>query len=86
MITETKEISNLSKDGMTLEKILVDIPQSDLMFFKLFADKFGWQFQSKQTLWDEFMKSSPKNVDLSEEEIMEEVRAVRYGKKVQDNS
>ena len=60
------------------EKILVDIPKSDLIFFKLFADKLGWQFQSKQSLWEEYMKSSPENVDLSEEEIMEEVRAVRY--------
>ena len=30
------------------------------------------------------MKNSPENIDLSDDEIMEEVRAVRYGK-VQDN-
>jgi len=33
-----------------------------------------------QSDWKEYMKNAPKNVDLSEEEIMEEVRAVRYGK------
>ena len=80
MITETKEKSISSNDGMIREKILVDIPQSDLVFFKIFAQKLGWQINNKQTLWDEFINSSPKNVDLSEEEIMEEVRAVRYGK------
>ena len=83
METSVKEKIITSNAGMMREKIVVDIPQSDLMFFKLFADKFGWQFKSKQNLWDEFIKSSPENVDLSEEEIMEEVRAVRYGK-VQD--
>ena len=85
MVTETIEKSLTSNDGMMREKILVDIPQSDLMFFKLFANKLGWQFKSKQTLWDEFIKCSPENVDLSDEEIMEEIRAVRYGK-MQDNS
>ena len=60
------------------EKILVDIPQTDMIFFKLFADKLGWQFNSRQSLWDEYIKNSPENADLSEEEIMEEVRAARY--------
>jgi len=84
METETRERSIPSNDGMVREKIFVDIPQSDLMFFKIFADKLGWQFKSKQSLWEEYIKNSPVNIDLSEEEIMDEVRAVRYGK-VQDN-
>ncbi|MCL2512172.1 MAG: hypothetical protein FWF09_09005 [Bacteroidales bacterium] len=69
-----------SSRRMSREKILVDIPRSDMAFFRLFADKFGWQLVNKQILWKEYMKNSPKNVDLSEEEIMEEVRAVQYGK------
>ena len=80
MVSEVKEKSIIPNNGMIWETILVDIPQSDLIFFKLFADKLGWQFKSKQTLWDEYLKSSPDDVDLTEEEIMEEVRAVRYGK------
>jgi len=85
MVTETIEKSITSNNGMMREKILVDIPQSDLIFLKLFASKLGWQFKTKQMLWDEFIRSSPENVDLSDEEIMEEIRAIRYGK-VQDNS
>jgi len=65
---------------VTQEKILVDIPQADMIFFKFFADKMGWRFNSRQSIWDEYIKSSPENIDLSEEEIMEEVRIVRYGK------
>ena len=69
---------------MKREKILVEIPQSDMIIFKYFAQKLGWQLDNKQSLWEAYIKSSPQNADLSEEEIMEEVRAVRYGK-VQDN-
>ena len=84
MEATTKKKSITSNRGMPREKILLDIPQSDMAFFRLFVDKFGWRFTNKQMLWKEYMNSSPKNVDLSEEEIMEEVRAVRYGK-VQGN-
>ncbi|MDR0798501.1 MAG: hypothetical protein LBN18_01905 [Dysgonamonadaceae bacterium] len=68
-----------SKTKIPKEKIFIDIPQSDMIFFKLFADKMGWFINSKQNLWAEYIKNSPKNVDLSEDEIMSEVRAVRYG-------
>jgi hypothetical protein len=81
---KTKEKLITSNNRMQREKILVDIPQSDLMFFRLFADKLGWQFSSRQKLWDDFIRNSPENADLSEDEIMEEVKAVRYGK-IQDS-
>ena len=62
------------------ERIFVDLPQSDMILFQLFADKMGWLVDKKQNLWDRYIQNSPQNVDLSDEEIMEEVRAVRYGK------
>ena len=58
---------------------MVDIPQTDMIFFKLFADKMGWAVDNKESLWNEYIKNSPKNADITDEEIMEEVRAVRYG-------
>ena len=81
METIVKENSINPNNDMARERIFVDIPQSDMMFFKLFADKMGWSVNYKQSLWDEYIKNSPEiTPDLSEEEIMEEVRAVRYGK------
>jgi hypothetical protein len=62
------------------EDVYVRMPQSDMDFFQLFAQKMGWQIDKKQHLWEKFMQNSPQNVDLTEEEIVEEVRAVRYGK------
>ena len=79
-MTETMKKTSTSGEGMTREKILVDIPQSDLMFFKFFADKLGWQIKRRQTLWDEFIENSPENETLTDDEIMEEVKAVRYAK------
>jgi len=64
--------------NMAREKIFVDLPQSDMAFFQIFADKMGWLVDKKQNLWDKYIQNSPQNVDLSDEEIMEEVRAVRY--------
>ena len=65
---------------MIQERIFVDIPQSEMIFFKHFADKMGWAYDTKQNMWKEFIKNSPKDVDLSEEEIVAEVMSVRYGK------
>jgi len=80
MLTGIKDKKLASYRGAKREKILVDIPQSDLLFLKIFADKFGWRFSSKQSLWEEYIKNSPENVDMSEEEIMEIVASTRYGK------
>ena len=63
----------------TNEKVIVDIPQSDMTFFKFFANKMGWYFNIKQELWNKYINDSPQNIDLSDDEIMREVRAVRYG-------
>ncbi|GHT35162.1 hypothetical protein AGMMS49574_23980 [Bacteroidia bacterium] len=63
----------------TLERISVNVPSADIMFFRYLANKMGWEVNTRQNLWDEFIKTSPKDVELSDEEIMAEVRAVRYG-------
>lgn len=34
--------------------------------------------EDRKALFDRFIQSRPKDVDLTDEEIMEEVRAVRY--------
>lgn len=64
----------------TVEKMSVNIPKSDVQFFKELAKKMGWETESHKSFLDSYLNSRPKNVDLTEEEIMEEVRAVRYGK------
>jgi len=53
-------------------------------FFQTISSKMGRKANDKQSLWDEYLKGCHPNADLTDEEIMEEVRAVRYGK-VSDN-
>ena len=84
MATRVSEQMAGSGIGMMRERFFVDIPKADMILFQLFADKMGWQFESNKRLWDEFLENSPQGVELTEEEIMKEVRAVRYGK-IQDN-
>ena len=67
------------KVGVVRETVFVDIPQSDMFFLQLFAEKMGWSVNNKARLWDEYLANSPQSVALSEEEVMNEVRAVRYG-------
>ena len=71
--------ATLKRDS-TFENVYVRMPQSDMGFFQQFADKMGWSVENKQTMWNKYILNSPQNVDLTDEEIMEEVRAVRYGK------
>ncbi len=40
----------------------------------------GWTMNMKEDLLDDFIETSPQNVDLSKKDIIEEVRAVRYRK------
>ena len=79
MITRTTNNSFTTNEGLVREKVLVDIPQSDMVFFKLFADKFDWHYNVRQNLWDEYIKTSPQNVELSDDEVINMVRTVRYG-------
>ena len=58
--------------------IYLNVPMSDWMLLKELIRKFGWQAETREQLLDRFVKSRPKKPVLSEEEIMEEVNAIRY--------
>ena len=56
----------------------INIPLSDWKFFKELVQKMGWEVQTREELLDSFIESRPEKSSLSDEEIMNEVRAVRY--------
>ena len=58
----------------------VDIPADDMSFFKMLVSKMGWRTETKESIIAKLFASCPENVDITDEEIMEEVRSVRYGK------
>ena len=51
--------------------VYLNIPRTDWILF-------GWQSETREQMLEEFMQTRPRNVNLSEEDIMNEVRAVRY--------
>ena len=60
--------------------IRLNIPKSDMRFFKELVAKMGWVVETKESALQQYILSRPKNVKLSDEEILSEVYAVRYAK------
>lgn len=63
-----------------MQSVYLDIPQSDWQLLKDLAKKFGWKAQSSEEMLSAFVASRPKGMDITEEEIIAEVKAVRRGK------
>ncbi len=60
--------------------IYIELPTSDLSFFKTLAKKMGWNVRTPKNILDDFIETRPKDVDISDEDILNEVYAVRYKK------
>ena len=58
--------------------IYLNVPMTDWMFLKEIIRRFGWQAETREQLLERFVKSRPQSPSLTEDEIMEEVKAVRY--------
>lgn len=64
-----------------LQGVYLDVPQSDLKFLREFAGKMGWKIETRESLLENYIISRPqKPPRLTEEEIMAEVKSVRYEK------
>jgi len=62
----------------TLQTIYLNVPQEEVRFITSLAEKMGWKIETKEDVLRKFIATRPKNVDLTDEEINEEVKAVRY--------
>ena len=63
-----------------IQNVNVGIPKSEMQFFRRLAPKMGWEIYSPESLLKAYIDSRPKNVELSEDEILEEVNKVRYNR------
>ena len=64
----------------TTPGVYVNVPAVDWSLFRELIRKFGWQAETREQLLDRFVSSRPASPAISEDEIMDEVRAVRYAK------
>lgn len=64
----------------TLQGVYINVPQADMKFFKELVKKMGWTVETKESLLKKYISKRPSKVDLSDEDIMAELNAVRYKK------
>ena len=67
-------------NSATIQGVYVNVPAVDWSLFRELIRKFGWKIETREQILDRFISSRPAEPTLSEEEIMEEVKAVRYDK------
>lgn len=67
-------------DAVNTQGIYLNVPMTDWVLLKELIRKFGWQAETREQLLERFVKSRSNKDLLSDEEIMEEVNAVRYEK------
>ena len=60
--------------------VFLSIPKSDIKFFQELAKKMGWDLDIREDFLKDYIASRPKRVNLSEEEILAELNAIRYEK------
>ena len=60
--------------------VFLSIPKSDIKFFKELAKKMGWDIDIREDFLKDYIASRPKRGNLSEEEILAELNAIRYEK------
>ena len=62
----------------TLRGVYINVPQADMKFLKELVKKMGWTVERKESLLKKYISKRPSKVDLSDDDIMEEIKAVRY--------
>ena len=62
----------------TLRGVYINVPQADMKFLKELVKKMGWTVERKESLLKKYISKRPSKVDLSDDDIMEELKAVHY--------
>jgi len=68
----------VTANNMTMQGVYVNVPAADWALFRELIRKFGWQAETREQMLDRFANSRPTEPALSKEEIMDEVKSVRY--------
>lgn len=62
----------------TTQGVYLNVPRADWTLLQELINRFGWQSETREDLLAEFLQTRPTVTDITEEDIMDEVRAVRY--------
>ena len=61
-----------------MTQVILSLPNKEVDFLSSLAQRMGWKMETKQDLLSKFIDSCPKNVNISDEEIQEEISEIRY--------
>lgn len=70
----------VKQNSMSSNNVYMRIPNQDLAFMTMLANKMGWNISTDEDVMQEFLETRPYDVCVTEDDIMQEVRAVRYGR------
>ena len=62
------------------ENISITLPKTDVLYLRNLAKEKGWEITDRETTIRNYFASRPKESPLTEEDILQEVMNVRYGK------
>ncbi len=60
--------------------VYLNIPRTDRKLFNELVKKFGWVSETREDVLREFLADRPNVNDITEGDIMDEVKTVRYCK------
>ena len=63
---------------MSNNNLFLQVPISDMVLISMIAKKMGWTIETSESILEKFLSTRPNDVPLSDEDIMNEVRSVRY--------
>lgn len=62
-----------------MEDLVLSVPVSDYGIIEALAARMGWGLRQRRTSIERFIDSCPSSPQMTDEEIANEVNAVRYG-------
>ena len=63
-----------------MEDMVLSIPIQDREFVETLVRRMGWTIRRRRTSVERFIKTCPQTPLVTDEEIQQEVNAVRYAK------
>jgi hypothetical protein len=63
-----------------LQEIYLNVPQTEVGFITTLPKKMGWEIETREDSLRKYIASRPQNVDLSDDEILSEIRDARYSR------
>ena len=80
IFSDEKLFINFAQNVDTMTQITMSIPNNEVDFFSMLAKRMGWEFNASTSALDRFVADGPVGSDISDEDILDEVCALRHSR------